>query len=52
MVDVSRKAPRDRQYLGDGLFAEFDGYQIKLAANDGLRDYAVVYLEPGTFSRC
>lgn len=36
-------------YLGDGCFASFDGYQIKLRAP---RDHGddEVYLEPGTFA--
>lgn len=35
-----------RKYLGDGLYADFDGYQIMLAANNGIHDTNVVYLEP------
>ncbi len=35
-----------REYLGDGLYGDFDGYQIILAANNGIRDTNVVYLEP------
>jgi hypothetical protein len=35
----------DREYLGDGVYAEFDGFQIWLAANDGIRDYARIALE-------
>ncbi len=35
-----------REYLGDGLYADFDGYQIVLAANNGIHDTNVVYLEP------
>lgn len=35
-------------YLGDGLYAAFDGYQIKLAANDKAGGFStgVVALEP------
>jgi hypothetical protein len=33
----------DKTYLGDGLFASFDGYQIKLAASDGVTETNVVY---------
>lgn len=36
-----------RVYLGDGLYADFDGYQIALNANNGIYDYATVYLDPG-----
>lgn len=35
-----------RKYLGDGLYGDFDGYQIILAANNGIIDTNVVYLEP------
>lgn len=33
-------------YLGDGLYASFDGYQFKLRAPGPVGDN-VVYLEPG-----
>lgn len=35
-----------REYLGDGLYGDFDGYQYVLAANNGIHDTDVVYLEP------
>ena len=38
-----------REYLGDGVYASFDGYQIWLAANDHRN--IVIALEPGVFSR-
>jgi hypothetical protein len=44
-VDVTPRPLPPRTYLGDGLFAEFDGYQFKLAASDGIRDTDTVYLE-------
>lgn len=33
-------------YLGDGLYASFDGYQIKLRAPHGNGRNMEVYLEP------
>jgi hypothetical protein len=36
-------------YLGDGLYASFDGYQICLRAPHEDGDH-VVYLEPGTLN--
>lgn len=33
-------------YLGDGLFAEYNGYQIELYASDGETKTNTVYLEP------
>lgn len=35
---------RDNEYLGDGAYASFDGYQIWLAANH--HDNRVIALEP------
>lgn len=40
---------RFRQYLGDGLFADFDGHQIVLTAEDGVRATNTVYLEPSVY---
>jgi hypothetical protein len=36
-------------YLGDGLYVEFDGYQLKLKANDNLYPTDTVYLEPQVY---
>ena len=38
---------KEKQYLGDGAFAEFDGYLICLSTEDGIRTTNSVYLEPG-----
>jgi len=32
-------------YLGDGLYASFDGYQIELYAHNGIRKTSSVYLD-------
>jgi hypothetical protein len=34
-------------YLGDGLYASFDGYYIALTANPRSSAEKTVYLEPG-----
>ena len=39
---------RDHEYLGDGVYASFDGYQIWLAANDHRN--VVIALEPDVFA--
>lgn len=39
-----------RAYLGDGLFADFDGYQVCLTAEDGVRAHDTVYLDPRTYA--
>ena len=39
----------DNVYLGDGVYASFDGYQIWLAANH--HENKVIALEPEVFSR-
>ena len=37
---------RKAVYLGDGLYAEFDGYQICLYASNGVYATNTVYLDP------
>ena len=34
----------DTVYLGDGLYASWDGYQVRLMANDALLPTDVVYV--------
>lgn len=36
----------NKVYLGDGVYAEHDDYQIKLTAEDGVSVQSVIYLEP------
>lgn len=38
----------DAQYIGDGLYAEFDGYHIVIKANDLHRPTDTVYLDFST----
>jgi hypothetical protein len=35
-----------KTYLGDGAYASFDGYQIKLTAENGITATDTIYLEP------
>lgn len=39
---------QDATYLGDGLYATHDGYQVELFAHDGIRKTNQVYLSPQT----
>ena len=39
-----------REYLGDGAFAGFDGFNVVITAEDGIRATDVVYLEPRGFA--
>ncbi len=36
----------EKVYLGDGLYAQFDGYQIALTAENGVEVLESVYLDP------
>jgi hypothetical protein len=38
--------PDANMYLGDGLYASFDGFQIVLKANSETNPTDTVYLEP------
>jgi hypothetical protein len=45
----SQRQPRHsayRAYLGDGLFADFDGHNVVLSAENGEYSHDTVYLEP------
>ena len=35
-----------KQYLGDAVYANFDGYYIILTTEDGIRTTNTIYLEP------
>ena len=37
---------RNDTYLGDGLYASYDGYQIRLYASNGIYATNEVFLEP------
>ena len=36
-----------KRYLGDGVYVEFDGYQIQLTTSDGESTTNEIFLEPG-----
>jgi hypothetical protein len=36
----------EKQYLGDGLYASYDGYQVTLKANSETNPTDTVYLDP------
>ena len=35
----------DPTYLGDGVYATFDGYQVKLYVFNGIHENAAIYLD-------
>lgn len=35
-----------KEYLGDAVYAEWDGYYIKLTTEDGIQATNTIYLEP------
>jgi hypothetical protein len=38
------------EYLGDGLYVEFDGFQFRLYASNGIHVTNEVYLEPSVLA--
>lgn len=38
-----------REYLGDGAYVGFDGFNVVLTAENGIRATDIVYLEPSVF---
>jgi len=39
-----------REYLGDGVYAQFDGYQVWISVEGGSEAPAFVALEPNVFN--
>lgn len=39
-----------RDYLGDGLYVEYDGLQVRLFTSNGLSVTNEVFLEPGVLT--
>lgn len=37
-------------YLGDGLYASFDGFQVKVYSSNGINATNEIYLEPVVFA--
>lgn len=50
MAATTISLDRDKVYLGDGLYAEYDGWQIKLYASNGVEATDTVYLEPSVLA--
>ena len=40
-----------KSYLGDGAYAEFDGYHIVLTTSNGIQDTNTIALEPEVFHK-
>jgi hypothetical protein len=40
----------DDSYLGDGLYASFDGWQIELYASNGIQKTSSVFLDSDTLA--
>lgn len=41
----------NKEYLGDGVYASFDGYQIWLTTDDGFEITNSIALEPPVYAR-
>ena len=42
-MTIDKKA---KVYLGDSVYAEWDGYMIKLCTDNGLGEQNIIHLEP------
>lgn len=50
-VVAQQSAAGDKVYLGDAVYAAFDGYQIILTTEDGLSTTNTIVLEPGVLGQ-
>lgn len=39
------RQPLKKTYLGDGVYAEYDGYQVRVFTSDGLCDTNEIFFE-------
>lgn len=39
-----------KQYLGDGVYVDFDGYMLILTTEDGIRVLNEIFLEPEVYN--
>jgi len=42
--------PEKRRYIGDGVYADFDGYSIILTVENGVQIAETIYLEPDVYN--
>ena len=50
VVDVSPKPSSEPEYMGDGVYAQFDGYQIELYTHNGYEKLTSIFLEPAVYA--
>lgn len=43
-------ADNKKTYLGDGVYAEYDGYNIWLYTSDGIKESEKIAIERGTYN--
>lgn len=44
-----RPAEWKKEYLGDGVYAAFDGFGVWITSEDGIDATEAIYIEPSTF---
>ncbi len=44
------KPTKDKDYLGDAVYADFDGHHIVLTVEDGERAYERISLDPDVYA--
>lgn len=49
-TDIAPKPPRQPEYLGDGVYAEFDGYQVWVRTQREFGWHEIA-LEPAVYNR-
>lgn len=48
--DVSPKPPVEPTYLGDAVYARFDGFHVWIWTSDGIRNSPEIALEPSVLA--
>lgn len=50
MTEQHKTATPPEMYIGDGVYAKFDGYGVWLYTSDGVTVTNEIYLEPSVFA--
>ncbi len=48
---MTNKTKEEREYLGDGAYVSFDGYNVQISTYDGMSVTNCILLEPQIFDR-
>jgi hypothetical protein len=49
MLSLDQEEKMTKEYIGDGVYVDFDGFQLRLTTEDGYNATNTIYLEPNVY---